>query len=406
MESNMLNRITELEKQYVNEVLDTNFRSSCGAVMMQKLEKAFAELIGKKYAISFVNGTETMHAVLEALGIGVGDEVIVPPLTMSSTTFAVLQSGATPVFADVCEDSFLINPQSIIENITGKTKAIIPVSLYGMLPQMDKIMDIADSYGLFVLEDDAECIGGTYKGKGVGSFGQASSFSFQSSKHLTAGEGGIIVTDDLELAQNVRRICSLGYAGVNADKGKISKKEIQSPSYSRHISMGWNYRISELCAAVALAQVERADYLTEIRKNTGKLMYETVKSCSWLLPQHMKEENENAYWTFSAKIDSSKVSWYEFRDKFMEYGGDGIYGAWKLTYLEPMFQNMSLLGREKTLTRDREYYKEGLCPVAERLQPDILQFKTNYWNKEDLERQIIILKKTINYFNDLTNSKV
>ena len=379
MEYEKFCRITELEKKYVDEVLETNFRSSSGAVMMQRLEKTFAKLIGKNYAVSFINGTETMHAVLEALGIGEGDEVIVPPLTMSSTSFAVLQSGATPVFADVCEDSFLINPESIKDNITDKTKAIIPVSLYGMMPKMDEIMDIAKNEGLFVLEDDAQCIGGTYKGKMAGAFGQASSFSFQSSKHLTSGEGGIIVTDDLELAQNVRKVSSLGYAGVDAGKGRISKTDIQDPLYDRHVTMGWNYRMPELCAAVALAQTERADVLINVRKNTGKQLYGVVEGCQWLRPQYMEEENENAYWSFSVKIDSQRVSWHSFRDKYMEFGGDGIYSAWKLTYLEPMFQNMSLLGREKKLTRGRDYYKKGLCPVAEILQPDILQFKTNYW---------------------------
>jgi perosamine synthetase len=401
MEYEKFCRITELEKKYVDEVLETNFRSSSGAVMMQRLEKTFAKLIGKNYAVSFINGTETMHAVLEALGIGEGDEVIVPPLTMSSTSFAVLQSGATPVFADVCEDSFLINPESIKDNITDKTKAIIPVSLYGMMPKMDEIMDIAKNEGLFVLEDDAQCIGGTYKGKMAGAFGQASSFSFQSSKHLTSGEGGIIVTDDLELAQNVRKVSSLGYAGVDAGKGRISKTDIQDPLYDRHVTMGWNYRMPELCAAVALAQTERADVLINVRKNTGKQLYGVVEGCQWLRPQYMEEENENAYWSFSVKIDSQRVSWHSFRDKYMEFGGDGIYSAWKLTYLEPMFQNMSLLGREKKLTRGRDYYKKGLCPVAEILQPDILQFKTNYWNKEDLDKQMFILEKTISYFDGL-----
>ncbi len=401
MEYEKFCRITELEKKYVDEVLETNFRSSSGAVMMQRLEKTFAKLIGKNYAVSFINGTETMHAVLEALGIGEGDEVIVPPLTMSSTSFAVLQSGATPVFADVCEDSFLINPESIKDNITDKTKAIIPVSLYGMVPKMDEIMDIAKNEGLFVLEDDAQCIGGTYKGKMAGAFGQASSFSFQSSKHLTSGEGGIIVTDDLELAQNVRKVSSLGYAGVDAGKGRISKTDIQDPLYDRHVTMGWNYRMPELCAAVALAQTERADVLINVRKNTGKQLYGVVEGCQWLRPQYMEEENENAYWSFSVKIDSQRVSWHSFRDKYMEFGGDGIYSAWKLTYLEPMFQNMSLLGREKKLTRGRDYYKKGLCPVAEILQPDILQFKTNYWNKEDLDKQMFILEKTISYFDGL-----
>lgn len=394
-----MNRITELEKEYVSMVLESDFRSSKGACMMQKLETSFAKMLGKEYAISFVNGTETMHAVLEALNIGIGDEVIVPPLTMSSTTFAVLQAGATPVFADVEEDSFCISPESIKKNITNKTKAIIPVSLYGLMPNMEKIMQIAKEHDLFVLEDAAECIGGSYKGISVGKYGHAASFSFQSSKHLTSGEGGMVVTDDLKLAEAIRRVCSLGYAGVGANKGKITKKDIQNPNYSRHISMGWNYRMPELCAAVALAQVERSDELIGQRIKNGKEFLEIVNDCEWLIPQSCNEECVNSYWAFSVVLNRDDISWYEFRDKFQELGGDGIYAAWKLTYMEPMFENMTLLGREKYLTRDASYYSKGICPVAEKIQPKILQFKTNYWDEESRIQQKNILKKTIEFFN-------
>lgn len=394
-----IDRISDKEREYVNKVLDSDFRSSKGSEMMQKLEETFAEMIGKKYAISFVNGTETMHAVLEALSIGPGDEVIVPPLTMSSTTFAVVQSGATPVFADICEDTFLIDPKSIEKNITKKTKAIIPVSLYGLMPRMDEIMEIANKYNIFVLEDDAECVGGIYKQIGVGNYGHASSFSFQSSKHLSAGEGGIVVTDDLELAENIRKVSSLGYAGVSADKGKITKKDIQDPNYSRHTSMGWNYRMPELCAAVALAQVERSKELINIRVKAGEKYLEAVKNCNWLKPQYTDFDSVNSFWTFVVKLDTDKVSWHKFREQFLEFGGDGIYAAWKLTYLEPMFENMSMLGRERNFTRPKEYYSKGLCPIAEKIQPRLLQFKTNYWDEQELLNQIEILKKTIEYFD-------
>ncbi len=401
MNKGVIDRICDLEKQYVNEVLATDFRSSKGSIMMQRLEQSFADYSGRKYAISFINGTQNMHAALVAKGIGEGDEVIVPPLTMASTTFAVLQAGATPIFADVCEDSFLIDLKSIESNISNRTKAIIPVSLYGLVPQMDKIMEIAEKYNLFVLEDDAECFGGTYKGKKVGTFGHAASFSFQSSKHLTAGEGGMIITDDLELAQNIRRVGSLGYAGVSANKGKITKTDIQDPDYCRHVSMGWNYRMPELCAAVALAQVERAEELIEVRTNVGKRMLEVVGDCSWLHPQHMEEEGINTYWTVAMRLDTEIVSWHEFRDKYLEYGGDGIYAAWKLTYQEPMFQNMQLNGMEHKLTRGKEYYlQQSICPIAERIQPQILQFKTNYWDETVLKQQLDVLKKTIAWFEN------
>ena len=392
-----MNRVTELEEKYVKEVLNTQFRSSAGSIMTKRFEDAFRKSIDVECAVSFCNGTVSLHAALEAKGIGEGDEVIVPPLTMSSTTFAVLQCGAVPVFADVDERTFQISADAIEKCITSKTKAIITVALYGLCPDMDRIMNLAEKYGLFVLEDDAEAYGAKYKGKYVGTLGHAASFSFQSSKHLTAGEGGMIVTNDACLAERIRQVGSLGYAGVSANKAKITKEDIQDPNYSRHLSMGWNYRIPELCAAVGLAQVERANELLQARIEAGKKFSDIFDSCEWLKGMYVGPEYECSYWTAVAYIDRPDVSWHEFRDKYRQMGGDGIYAAWKLTYLEPMFENMSLNGREKNLIGYS--YKRGLCPVAEKLQPRLLQFKTNYWNENDLSIQLNALKETINWFD-------
>lgn len=392
-----MKRIGELEEKYVKEVLDTQFRSSKGSMMTKRCEEAFAKSLGVTYAISFCNGTVSLHTALEAKGIGPGDEVIVPPLTMSSTTFAVLQCGAIPVFADVDENTFQISADAIENCITEKTKAIITVALYGLCPDMDAIMKIADKHGLFVLEDDAEAYGAEYKGKKVGTLGHAASFSFQSSKHLTAGEGGMIVTDDLKLAERVRQLGSLGYAGVDARKGKITKEDIQDPEYSRHVSMGWNYRMPELCAAVALAQIERADELVTARKHAGKMFSQVFDSCEWLRGMKIGPEYECSYWTAVAYLDCPDVTWNEFRDCYKRLGGHGIYAAWKLAYLEPMFEQINLVGREKNLQGYE--YKRGLCPIAEKLQPRLLQFKTNYWDEEELMKQINVLKETIAWFN-------
>ena len=194
MEINTLKRIGSNELKYVTEVLSTEFRSSSGATFMRRFEEKFTDIFDIKYGISFVNGTATMHAALEALGIGVGDEVIVPPLTMSATTFAVLQANATPIFADVNSDTFQIDPNSIEKLITPNTKAIITVALYGLCPDMDPIISLAKKNGIFIIEDNAECFLGKYKNQLVGTLGDCASFSFQSSKHLTSGEGGIIIT--------------------------------------------------------------------------------------------------------------------------------------------------------------------------------------------------------------------
>lgn len=393
----MKNRIFGNERKYVEEVLQKEFRTSSGAEMMKRLEAEFSSKFESNYAISFINGTATMHAALEAMDIGNGDEVIVPPLTMSATSFAVLQCGATPIFADVDEGTFQIDPSSIAERVTDRTKAIITVALYGLSPDMDPICEVAKKNNIYIIEDNAECFLGYYKGKIAGKSGHCASFSFQSSKHLSSGEGGMLITDDLELANKIRSVQSLGYAGVSANKSKITKKDIQDPNYDRHVTMGWNYRMPELCCAVALAQVENIQQLVERRQKVAEIFEEATREFhDWITPQHVPENCVNSYWTWVCKLDITKVEWRVFRDAFLENGGDGIYGAWKLTYLEPMFTNMNLLGRENFITNEnKKNYKEGCCPIAEFLQPRLLQFKTNYWDLDLAYKQADILVKTL-----------
>ncbi len=393
-------RIAGNESKYVLEVLRTEFRSSSGATMMRRFEEAFAKRFGSTYAISFVNGTATMHAALEAMGIGPGDEVIVPPLTMSATTFAVLQANATPIFADVDFNTFQIDASSIASKITPRTRAIITVALYGLSPDMDPIMEIANKHKLFVIEDNAECFLGQYKGRLVGTLGHCSSFSFQSSKHLTSGEGGVVLTEDKELAERIRKVQSLGYAGVGATKAKITKKDIQDPNYSRHVSMGWNYRMPELCCAVALAQTEQIDTLVQRRIEVARIFENATKEYhDWFVPQKVGPEYVNTFWTWVCRLDRTDLSWHQLRDAFISNGGDGVYAAWQLTYLEPMFKNMNLLGRESFISAENlASYKQGLCPVAEKLQKKLMQFKTNYWEIAQAFSQAEILRKTLKSF--------
>ena len=200
-----IKRISDLERKYVNEVLDGEFKSSHNYKMVTRLEKEFAERFNCKYAVAMTNGTATLHAALEAAGVGEGDEVIVPALTMSSTNMCILQANAIPVFADIDPQTFTISIDSIQKVLTDRTKAIIPVALYGLSPDIDSIMKLAEEHRITVIEDDAECILGYYKGRLVGSTAHMSSFSFQSSKHMTAGEGGMVITNDPVLAVNLRR---------------------------------------------------------------------------------------------------------------------------------------------------------------------------------------------------------
>lgn len=387
-----IERITELERKYVNQVLDNEFRSSKNYCMVTELERKFAELFDVEYAIAMVNGTTTLHAALEAAGVGEGDEVICPPLTMSSTSLAVLHANAIPVFADIDPETFLITPETIEAVITERTKAVIPVSLYGLSTDIDGIMKVAEKHGLTVLEDDAQCFYGRYKGRLVGSTADMSSFSFQASKHMTSGEGGMVVTNDADLALKLRRYSGLGYGSIGLEKGRISKDEIQSPSFERHVSLGWNYRPSDLCGAVALAQLERLDELVEMRILAARHFLDAINEIDWLVPQFVPDYDVSSYWAFVMKLDTDEISWSDFRKKFIELGGDGIYGAWMLSYLEPAYKNHAFLGRERIIEKYGDYpYGPGLCPVAESVQPRLLQLKTNYWNEAEAIRQAEIL---------------
>jgi perosamine synthetase len=390
----VIERISARERELVDEVLATDFRSTTGGLMINRLEQAFAEAVDARFAISFVNGTATMHAGLLAAGVGPGDEVIVPPLTMSSTTFVVLQAGAVPIFADVDPDTFQVDPQSVRERCTEHTKAIIPVALYGLSPELDELNAIAAEHGLVVIEDDAETMDSTYRGRPLGAIGDMGSFSFQSSKHLTAGEGGMLTTNDEELALAVRRINSLGYAGVGASKAKITRDDIQDPSYSRHVSFGFNYRIPELCAAVVLGQLERRAELVGRRREVAALFGEVAAGCEWLHPQTTPAHCDNSYWTWVARLDHPSASWHDFRRVFLGHGGDKFYGAWKLSYLEPMFASGSPV-QDPRYRGDYQPYGPGLCPAAEEIQPRLMQFPTNYWDWSEAERQASALQATI-----------
>lgn len=394
-----ISRYTDLERQYVLDVLDGQCRNCVVGKAGVSLEKAFAEKMGTKHAVNFVNGTATLHAALEAAGVGIGDEVIAPPLTMSATSISILQANAIPVFADVDEKTFLISPKSIEEKITARTKAIIVVSLYGLMPDMDAIMDIARRHNLVVIEDDAQCFLGTYKGRKAGTIGHMSSFSFQATKHMTSGEGGMVTTNSDEYALNLRRFAGLGYGSISLEKARITKDDIQDPAYNRHVSLGWNYRMADVAAALAHAQLDRLDDLVAARVEAANVLLQAMEGCDWLIPQYTPAECGHAYWALAVRMVNPDITWYDFRRKFMELGGDGIYAAWKLSYLEDMFRNMNFGGREKLIRYFGDYrYEPGLCPVAETIQPQLLQFKTNYYDTARAEKQAEILRETIAFF--------
>ncbi len=401
----------EKEYQYVREVLDFGWHNSSSAGFTRRLEEKFAETFGVKYAISNNSGTGTMHACLMAAGIGPGDEVIVPALTMASTALVVIHQNAVPIFADIDGETFNIDPADIRRRITPYTKAIIPVALYGMAPDLDAIMDIAREHNLVIIEDDAECLLGRYQGRLVGTIGDMASFSFQSSKHITGGgEGGMVITDNEEYARLVRKATVLGYATLTAQAGRtVVPREIrQDPQFERHDMLGWNYRLPELSAAVALAQLERGEELVSWRQNVAQMYAQVIDGCDWLVAQKVPPDVGHTYWCYTVllKAEEKELTWHGFRDKYVEFGGDPIYGAWVPVYLEPVFREERFYGRGCPIhcplyKGTPPVYERGLCPITEKIQPNLFQFRTNY-DMERASHQMDALTKTIAYFNGKT----
>lgn len=390
-----MKRISDLERKYVLEALDNEFATSKNGTFTNRMEAKFTEIFEYEYSISHVNGTATMHTALHALGVKEGDEVIVPPLTMASTSLCVLQNNSVPVFADVDINTFNIDPKSIRDKITPKTKAIITVALYGLSPEYDEILEICKEYNLHLIEDNAECFLGYYKNKLVGTFGDFSSYSFQASKHISCGEGGMLTTNNPEYADTARRFTSLGYAGVSGKQAKITRNDIQDPNYTRHISVGYNYRMSEVQSAVMLGQLERIEELVGIRMKVAELFDKAIEGSDLVTKQHTPDYCVNSYWGYSMILntDNPEFDWYKFRDLFQKNGGDGYYAAWKLTYEEDLF--IQKIQHYPGITQK---YEAGLCPNAEFLQKRMIQMKTNYWDLEEAKVQADILKKTLNEF--------
>lgn len=401
----------EKEYQYVREVLDFGWHNTKSAGFVRRLEEKFAEVFGVKYAISNNSGTGTMHTCLAAAGIGPGDEVIVPALTMASTALVVIHHNAVPVFADIDPETFEIDPSDVRRRITPYTKAIIPVSLYGMAPDMDVIMEIAREHNLVVIEDDAQCFLGRYKGRLVGTIGDMASFSFQGSKHMTSGgDGGMVITDNEEYARLVRKASVLGYSTLGAKAGSTSiPREIrQDPNFERHDLLGWNYRLPELSAAVGLAQLERLKELVGWRQDIAKMYAEVIDGCSWLVPQKVPGNITHTYYIYAVLLKTEKkdLSWRTFRDKYVEFGGEPIYGALKPVHLEPVFREEKFYGKGcpnhcPLYQGTSQKYEKGLCPVCEKVQPNLFCFKTHYKVRNDKTlgmRQMDALAATIAYF--------
>ena len=276
------------ELKYVTDCVVSGWVSSLGKYV-RAFEERMAELCGRRYALATSNGTTALHLALVTLGIGPGDEVIVPSLTFVATANAVSYTGARPVFADSEPDYWQIDPRSVERLITDRTKAIIPVDLYGHPVDMDAILEVARRHGLYVIEDAAEAHGALYKGRPCGSFGDMSCFSFYGNKVITTGEGGMILTDNEEWYE---RACLLR-------DHAMSKTERYF-----HPEIGFNYRLTNIQAALGLAQLERLEEFVEIKRRNARLYAERLAGVPGITPAPEARWARNVYWMYSILVDA------------------------------------------------------------------------------------------------------
>lgn len=260
-----------------------------GAYRYQKeFEEKFSKYIGRKYSLSTSSCTNAIHLALLSLGIGPGDEVIVPDITWVATAEPVIYVGATPIFADISPDTWCISPESVEENITPRTKAIIVVDLYGGMPDMDKILNIAKKHGIFVIEDAAEAFGSEYKGKKAGSFGDISVFSFHGTKTITTGEGGMLLTDSEKIYEKAKKL---------RDHGKSKEKIFWCDE------IGYKYMMSDLQAALGIAQLERAEKIIEKKIKIFRWYEEFLSGVDGIKLNPSLPYVKNSYWMVTAIID-------------------------------------------------------------------------------------------------------
>lgn len=293
------------EKKYLNECIDTGWVSANGR-FIDEFERKFAEFCGTKYALACSNGTVTLHLALLALGVGPGDEVIMPSFTYIATANAVKYCGAIPVFVDNEPDTWNVDSTKIEEAISSKTKAIIPVHIYGLPANMSEIMKISQKYGIPVIEDAAEAHGAMWEGKRVGSIGTIGSFSFFGNKIITSGEGGMLVTNDEKLYERMKFLRSQG---------------VDSQKRYWHLELAYNYRMTNMQAAVGLGQLENISWHMNERQRVANLYKKFLKEMKeYVTLQNVPSSATHAYWMFTVELtDKVKISRDEVMARMEEY---------------------------------------------------------------------------------------
>ena len=346
------------EKKYLCECIDTGWISSEGPFIRQ-FEEQFAARVNRRHGIAVCNGSAALDAAVAALGIGPGDEVILPTFTIVSCAASIVRSGATPVVVDCDPITWNMDAAQVVTKITPRTKAIMVVHIYGLPVDMNPIMALAKEHGLKIIEDAAEMHGQTYCGKPCGSLGDISTFSFYPNKHITTGEGGMIVTDDDALAERCRSLRNLCF---------------QPQKRFVHEEMGWNFRMTNLQAALGLAQLERLDEFVLRKRAIGRKYTELLAGTPGLqLPLAHSDYADNIYWVYGLVLDDSVP--FDAAEAMTRLGKLGIGTRpffWPM-HEQPVFHKMGLFTGEhypvaERIARRGFYIPSGLALTEEQIE--------------------------------------
>jgi dTDP-4-amino-4,6-dideoxygalactose transaminase len=403
-----LKRYGQREADAVASVIKRGVVWGTFAPEISAFEREFAAYTGVKFAIFMSSGTAALHCAMAAAGVQPGDEVITSPHTFVGSASCILQQGAIPIFADIDPRTYTLDPASVEANITKATKVIEPVHIYGLPADMDAMQKIADRHNLVVVEDACQAHGAEYKGKKVGSIGAMGAFSFNGTKNMQTGEGGMFVTN------------GDGYAATS-EKVRIFGESLR-PGVARPYmagGMGWNYKSNEITAAFGRVQLSRLDETNKARVQMSEFLTNRIRKLLGLIPPFIPEYAKSVYHYFKIGVEPSKLglkmSPREFRDKIVvALQAEGVKAAiWcaRPIYMQPVFQNREGWGKgfpwkSPYVSRDVTY-PEGLCPVAERISNETFNLSLHPPNALDLMEQYAqAFEKVIEHVDELEQVKV
>lgn len=374
----------EQEEGLVLKALRSGCLSRNGGTMVQQLEQEFAAAIGARHAVACSSGTACVHLAVAALDLEPGDEVIVPPITDIGSILPVLWQNAVPVFADVDPLTMVLDPASVEANITRRTKAVIAVHLAGNCCPMDELLAICKKHGIVLIEDASQAYWTEYKGKLVGSMGDMACFSLQQSKHITCGEGGLMVTSNPDYA---RRALLFSDKAWPRDSGTLGS--------CRFLFLSQNYRMSELNGAVALAQLRKVEGVVARRRQRADQLIRELKGVEGVAAPFTPPEVNHSYWLFMLRVTAPGVDTQAFGDALVAEGVPGwVRYIVDPLYLSPIFTQPSTYGASgyPFSQYGRQVYQRGLCPNSEKALAQVIAIQ---WNENYTEEHVRLIAAAI-----------